>query len=109
MGSLPPFDSPYSQPEEEKNFWGNEYVPKVRLSVYSIRAVTGGWVIRWSMAGRAPLTLSVYLSVPAFDTQLDHPGTMPPGTRLEDKPIEELSPVSNIPYPHFQEWPFHYR
>lgn len=38
-----------------------------------------------------------------------HPGTMPPGTRLEDKPIEELSPVSNIPYPHFQEWPFHYR
>lgn len=34
---------------------------------------------------------------------------MPPGTRLEDKPIEELSPVSNIPYPHFQEWPWHYR
>lgn len=38
-----------------------------------------------------------------------HPGTMPPGTRLEDKPMEELPPVSNIPYPHFQEWPFHYR
>ena len=34
---------------------------------------------------------------------------MPPGTRLEDKPIEELSPVSRIPYPHFQEWPWHYR
>lgn len=67
-GALPPYDAPYSQPEEEKNFWGNDYVPKQR-----------------------------------------HPGTMPPGTRLEDKPIEELSPVSNIPYPHFQEWPFHYR
>ncbi len=67
-GSLPPYDSAFSQPEEEKNFWGNDYVPKQQ-----------------------------------------HPGTMPPGTRLEDKPIEELSPVSNIPYPHFQEWPFHYR
>lgn len=68
MGSLPPYDAPYSQPEEEVNFWGNDYVPKSR-----------------------------------------HLGTMPPGTRLEDKPIEELSPVSRIPYPHFQEWPFHYR
>ena len=56
---------------------------------------------------RHPVCLAAHTTVST--TQLDHPGTMPPGTRLEDKPIEELSPVSNIPYPHFQEWPWHYR
>lgn len=68
MGALPPDDSPYAKPEEERPFWGTDYVPKE-----------------------------------------GHVGSMPPGTRLEDKPMEELAPVSNIPYPHFQEWPFHYR
>jgi hypothetical protein len=68
MGALPPDDSPYAKPEEERPFWGTDYVAKE-----------------------------------------GHVGSMPPGTRLEDKPMEELAPVSNIPYPHFQEWPFHYR
>jgi hypothetical protein len=68
MGALPPDDSPYAKPEEERPFWGPDYVPRV-----------------------------------------GHPGTMPPGTRKEDKPIEELSKVSRIPWPHFQEWPWHYR
>lgn len=104
MGSLPPFDAPYSQPEEEKNFWGNEYVPKVRsrlrlcLCVFAIEPLD---------RHRACLPPCSHHRL--HHTQLDHPGTMPPGTRLEDKPIAELSPVSNIPYPHFQEWPWHYR
>jgi hypothetical protein len=67
-GALPPEDSPYKQPEEERPFWGKDYEPMP-----------------------------------------DWPGTMPPGTRPENAPIETLPESSRIPFPHFQVWPFHFR
>ena len=41
MGALPPYDAAYSQPEEEKNFWGTDYVPQVR-GEHGLRVSRGG-------------------------------------------------------------------